>query len=63
MNFKIERIKREMTQKEFADFLGIKMNTVIKIEKGYIDEITILTLKKISDKLNLSIKYLFFDDN
>lgn len=61
MNVKIERIKKGLSQKEFAKLVGISNVTVVKIEKGNIDGISFGVLKRISSVLDCAFEKLFLN--
>lgn len=61
MNLKIERIKRGMSQVELSKISGVSIPIIIKIEKGDIDHVTLGSLRRISEVLNVSMTYLFFE--
>lgn len=52
-NIKKYRKQKNMTLKELADEIGLTEGTVQKYEAGNIKSIDVLTLKKISDALNI----------
>lgn len=60
MNVKIMRIKKGVSQKEFAKMIGISNVTLVKIEKDDIDGIKIGTLKKVAAALDTTVQELFF---
>lgn len=60
MRLKIERIKRDWTQTDLANASGVGISTVVKIEKGNIDNVSVSILKKIADALNVPVAELFF---
>lgn len=49
-----ERIKRQMTQSEFASFLGVQQSQVSKWEHGA-DNLSLKTISKLAAKLNLDM--------
>ena len=53
-----ERIKRGMSQKQFAELLGVKQAQVSKIENGD-SNFTIRRLVSIAHKLSMPLKILF----
>jgi len=62
MSVKIKRIMQGLTQKELAAKVGISNVTIVKIEKGNIDNVRFGILKKISEVLGSSVQELFFED-
>ena len=54
------RMENKISQKEMADFLGISMNYIAKIESKKMQRgFTIVVLGRIADALNIDIKNLF----
>lgn len=53
-----ERINREMTQKEFADFLGVSQTMISKWESSDYN-FSIKLLAKVFDKLNKPIDFVY----
>lgn len=62
MNLKILRIRRKITQSELSELSGVGINTIVKIEKGYIDSVSVKILKKIAKALGSTVQELFFSD-
>ncbi|NFI53458.1 helix-turn-helix transcriptional regulator [Clostridium botulinum] len=62
MNVKIKRIMQGLSQKELAGLVGTSNVTLVKIEKGNIDNVRFGTLKKIAEVLDSTIQELFFSD-
>ena len=62
MKLKIERIKNDWTQSDLANASGIGLSTVVKIEKGNIDNVSVSILKKISKALGVPVAELFFSE-
>lgn len=62
MNLKLERIKRGLNQKQLSKLSGVGVTTIVKIEKGDIDSVTVHNLRKISNVLGMTITELFFND-
>lgn len=63
MNLKLERIKRGMSQKQLAQISNVSEATIVKLEKGDIDSVTVRILKKVSETLGMSMLELFFSDD
>lgn len=59
MNVKIKRIMKGLSQKELAKLAGTSNVTLIKIEKGNIDNVKLGTLKKIAEALGTTVIELF----
>jgi len=62
MNLKIERIKRKWNQSELAERSNVGLNTIVKIEKGNIDNVSVSILKRLSKALDVSVADLFFSE-
>ena len=61
-NIKKYRIKRNLTQQQLADKLGITMNYISKIESTKMNRgFTIVVLGRIADALEIDIRQLFDD--
>lgn len=48
------------TQKDLSILSGVGMNTIVKLEKGDIDSVSVGTLKKVAAALDTSVVELFF---
>lgn len=57
LNLKIARIKKDLTQKQLSELLGMSIATVNRLENGKksIDDIKVKDLKKICSVLDLDI--------
>ena len=62
MKTKIARITKGLSQKKLAELVGISNVTVVKIEKGIIDNIKFGTLKKIAIILDSTVSELFLSE-
>ncbi len=62
MNVKIKRIIKKLTQKELAQLVGTSNVTIVKIEKGNIDNVKFGTLKKVAEVLETTVQELFFSE-
>lgn len=62
MNLKIERVKRGISQTKLSQISNVGLTTIVKIEKGDIDNIKVGTLRKISKALGVPVTELFFSD-
>ncbi|EES49204.1 helix-turn-helix domain-containing protein [Clostridium botulinum] len=62
MNVKICRIIQGLNQKQLAKKVGTSNVTIVKIEKGNIDNVKFGTLKKIAEVLGTSIQELFINE-
>ncbi|MEK4149053.1 helix-turn-helix transcriptional regulator [Robertmurraya sp. FSL W8-0741] len=56
------RLLKGLTQKEVAEKLGVHVHTYSKMEKCP-DEVTIGDAKKLSEILQFSYDFIFFNDN
>lgn len=56
-SFKIARIKKDLTQKQLSEMLGMSIATVNRLENGSksIDDIKVRDLKKICSALDLDV--------
>lgn len=62
MNLKIARIKAGLTQSQLKDKANVGLNTIVALEKGEIDGVSVRVLKKIATALNSTVQELFFSD-
>lgn len=62
MNLKIARIKAGLTQSQLKDKANVGLNTIVALEKGKIDGVSVRVLKKIATALNSTVQELFFSD-
>ena len=62
MKTKIARITKGLSQKKLAELVGISNVTVVKIEKGIIDNVKFGTLKKIAIILYSTVSELFLSE-
>lgn len=62
MNLKLARIKKGLTQREFAKLVGTSNVTIIKIEKDDIDGIRFGLLKRIAASLDSTVQELFLNE-
>ena len=49
------------TQKDLSILSGVGVNTIVKLEKGDIDSVSVGTLKKVATALDTSVVDLFFN--
>lgn len=49
------------TQKDLSILSGVGVNTIVKLEKGDIDSVSVGTLKKVANALDVSVVDLFFN--
>ena len=57
LNMKLERIRKNMSQQELADAIGVKSHVVSRWETG-VNYPSIENLLKVSEVLNVSVDYL-----
>nr|UVN03562.1 MAG: helix-turn-helix domain protein [Bacteriophage sp.] len=62
MNVKLARIKKGLTQRQFAKLVGISNVTIIKIEKDDIDGISFGLLRRIAVALDSTVQELFLHE-
>lgn len=62
MNVKLARIKRGLSQKEFAKLVGTSNVTIVKIEKDDIEGVRFGLLKKIAAALDCPFEQLFLNN-
>ena len=62
MTLKLERVKRNLTQKQLQDLSGISMVTIRKIEKGEVEKVTLSTYKKLAKALDISVEELIKEE-
>ena len=60
MEVKIARIRKGLTQKQLRGLLGISPQTLVDIEKGRYEKVSIVLAKKISEILETPVQELFF---
>ena len=58
MTLKLERVKRNLTQKELQELSGVSRVTIRKIEKGLIENVTLSTYKKLAQALDIPVEEL-----
>ena len=61
--FKTERLKKNLTQKEVADALGINRRMITRYEKGLSVPRTKEAYKKIADFFGVDVNYLLTEDD
>lgn len=62
MNLKIKRIMLGLSQKDLAALSRVSNVTILKIEKGQIDNVKLGTLKKLAAALNSTVEELFLNE-
>lgn len=58
MPLKVERVKKNLTQKDLQELTGISRPTISKIEKGNTDVVTLGVYKKLAQALEIPIEEL-----
>lgn len=56
------RIKKRMTRRQLSDELGITQSTIQKIEEGYVPNPGIYTVKKMADRLGITLNKAVRDE-
>ncbi|WP_303006796.1 helix-turn-helix domain-containing protein [Romboutsia ilealis] len=59
---KLERIKRDLSQRELAELSNVGLTSITKIEKHGIETTTVSTLRKLAKALDTTVEDLFFSD-
>lgn len=59
MNTKIRRIMKSWNQEELAQKADVSISTIVKIEKGNIEGISLRILKKVAKALDCNFEELF----
>lgn len=63
MKVKIARIKKGLTQAQLRELVGgISLNTIVKIERGDVDGLTLGQAKRIAKALDTAVEELFFKE-
>lgn len=64
MPLKVKRILLGIkTQKDLSNKSGVGLNTIVKLEKGEIDSVSVKTLKKVAKALDTTVQELFFNED
>ena len=65
MGYKLKEAREEakLTQQQLADKSGVSRVTIGASENGTCKNVTIGTLRKLADALNMTINQIFFEDN
>lgn len=61
MEVKIARIRKGLTQKQLREMVGISPNTLIAIERGNYENVSIKLANKIARVLDSTVQELFFN--
>lgn len=62
LKMKLRRIELGKTQIQLREESKASLNTIVALEKGYIDGVRVKTLKKIAKALNSTVSELFFSN-
>jgi putative transcriptional regulator len=62
MEVKIARIKKGYTQQQLRMLLGISPQTLVAIERGHYEKVSITLAKKLSEILETPVQELFFQE-
>ena len=62
MTLKVERVKRNLTQKQLQKLSGVSMVTIGKIERGYVEKVTLITYKKLAKALGIPVEELIKEE-
>ena len=62
MSVKIARIKAGLTQSQVAKKCNMSLSSIVKLEKGDYDFLTLGKMKKLSEVLEVSVQELFFSE-
>ena len=62
MLLKIERVKRNLSQKQLSKMSGVGLNIISKIETGKIDNVTFSHIRKIANALNVPVEEIIKEE-
>lgn len=62
MEVKIARIRKGLTQQQLRKIVGVSPQTLVAIEKGKYEKVSIVLAKKLAKALDSTVKELFFQD-
>lgn len=62
MSLKIERVKKDLTQKELQKLTGVSRPTIRKIEKGNTDVVALGIYKKLAKALDIPVEELIKEE-
>lgn len=65
MGYKLKEAREEakMTQQQLSEKSGVSRVTIVSLENGTSNNVTIGTLKKLADALDKTINQIFFADD
>ena len=62
MLLKIERVKRNLSQKQLSELSGVGLNIISKMENGKIDNVTFGYIRKLAKALDISVEELIKEE-
>ena len=62
MLLKIERVKRNLSQRELSKMSGVGLNVISKIETGKIDNVTFGYIRKLAKALDIPVEELIKEE-
>lgn len=62
MLLKIERVKRNLSQKQLSKMSGVGLNIISKIETGKIDNVTFGYIRKLAKALDIPVEELIKEE-
>lgn len=63
MTLKLERVKRNLTQKQLKELSNVSVLTIGKIERGETDTVMLGIYKKLAVALDIPVEELIKEDN
>lgn len=62
MTLKVERVKRNLTQRELQELSNVSVLTIGKIERGETDTVMLGNYKKLAKALDISVEELIKEE-
>lgn len=62
MLLKIERVKRNLSQKQLSKMSGVGLNIISKMENGKIDNVTFGYIRKLAKALDIPVEELIKEE-
>ena len=62
MLLKIERVKRNLSQKQLSKLSGVGLNIISKMENGKIDNVTFGYIRKLAKALDIPVEELIKEE-
>lgn len=62
MLLKIERVKRNLSQKQLSKLSGVGLNIISKMENGKIDNVTFGYIRKLARALDIPVEELIKEE-